>query len=102
MARLVIVLICLTLAIAFGGVESSAKALSSNIDVTVVDDLAEYLDANPDVKLLEPLTKQISVAAPKEGPSPRFGITYKSGKRINGKSNSCPLNKCGIHQWKSV
>lgn len=81
MARLVVVSACLALVLATSCVECSNGALSSSLEIAVVQNLTEYLKANPNVKLLQRLIKEPLAAAP----SPRLQITYKIGNRINGK-----------------
>lgn len=80
MARLVVVSVCLAFVLATSCVRCSNDALSSSLEVAVVQNLTEYLKANPNVKLLQRLNKEPLTAAP----SPRLQITYKIGNRING------------------
>lgn len=80
MSRQLVVFFGVALAFVFTSVNCSTEALGSGISVTVVQNLTEYLEKNPDVKLLEPLIAEI----PADGPSPRLKITHKVGQRIKG------------------
>lgn len=80
MARVVLISIFVALIILFSSVECSNDAPSTNIELTVVQNLTDYLRANPDVKLLHPLIKEPLTA----GPSPRIKLIYKTGNRVNG------------------
>lgn len=78
MARQFAIVLSLVLAFAFSAVHCAPK--QSNVEVTVVQNLTEYLQANPDIKLLE----QLEAEPLARGPTPRLGITYKQGARIRG------------------
>lgn len=70
----------LILIVAFSSVACSTETLSSNIEVTVVNNLTEYLSANTDIKLLE----QLSSEPLQRSFSSKLGYTYKQGGRIIG------------------
>lgn len=62
-------------------VSIAAENQKTNVNVAVVESIAEYLSENPDAKLLQPLKKEV---APKSV-SPYILITYRLGNRISGK-----------------
>lgn len=80
MTRLVLISIFVALTVNIISVECSNDAPSTNIELTVVQNLTDYLRANPDVKLLHPMIKEPLTA----GPSPRTKLIYKTGNRVNG------------------
>lgn len=75
MAKLIIVSIVLSLVLAINSVKIPENNLNAN--VVVVDNLDEYLKENPNVKLLEQLTRE-------DGPSPATAFTYRLGNRVSG------------------
>lgn len=79
MARFVAFFACLALFSV--SVECSKEDLNSNVKVAIVESLSEYLRENPEVKLLQPLVKEVQT----KGVSPKNSITYRLGNRISGK-----------------
>lgn len=67
-------------AVAFSSVVCSTETVSSNIEVTAVNNLTEYLSANTDIKLLQ----QLSAEPLQRSLSSRLGYTYRHGGRIRG------------------
>lgn len=69
------------LALLFASVQCSEENLK-NVKVAVVESLADYLKENPDVKLLQPLEKEVRTKS--SSIWPYILITYRLGNRING------------------
>ncbi|XP_055309445.1 uncharacterized protein LOC129573178 [Sitodiplosis mosellana] len=79
MFRLSVFAICLVSALALNCVECSDKALESKIEFNFVQNLTDFLAANPGIQL-EQLDKEVSY----DGPSSRIQLTHRLGNRING------------------
>lgn len=77
MVRTEIIVVGLILAVTFHSVECSNAELGS--DIHVVESLAEFLNANPGVKL-QPLMKEEKT----DGPSPYIQLIHRAGGRISG------------------
>lgn len=80
MARLGIFAVGLFLAVAFNYVACSSDEIQSDIQVSVVPDMAKYMLENPGLKV-EALVKDMKV----NGPSQYATLTYRIGRRIAGK-----------------
>lgn len=75
-------IICLALTLV--SVECSTNETNSNLKVTVVESLSEYLKENPDVKVLYTLEKKVQTQY-----ASSYGlnqIAYTIGKRERGKN----------------
>lgn len=57
----------------------SDKSTSNDVDVFVVDSLDEYLDQNPDVKIVDELERAETLEI-----EDRVEIVYRIGQRVNG------------------
>lgn len=79
MARFVAFIACLALFLV--SAECSKENLDNNVKVAIVESLSEYLREHPEVKLLQPLIKDVQT----KGVSPKILITYRLGNRIAGK-----------------
>lgn len=79
MAHLKILAVSLVLAVALNLVTSSRDEIPSNIEVSVVPDIGEFLIENPDLEVL-PLVKDIK----SDDVSPYLTFTYTLGSRIPG------------------
>lgn len=93
MVRVQTVAICLALALIHNLVDCAPESLESNVAVTVVQNLTEFLEQNPKAKLLQELEKELLPAQA----SLRLQIVYKVGNRISGikaefQSNGIVLN----------
>lgn len=95
MVRVQTVAICLALALIHNLVDCAPEgaSLESNVAVTVVRNLTEFLEQNPKAKLLQELEKELLPAQA----SLRLQIVYKVGNRISGikaefQSNGIVLN----------
>lgn len=87
MARQVIFVIGLVLAVAFNFVEGSLD--QSNFAVNVVSDMDKFLNENPGVKA-QPLIKQTRMAA-----TPYAHLIYRIGGRVAGKlKNTTVVSIC--------
>lgn len=80
MARQLIFVVGLVLAAAFNLAEGSIDALESNIKVTIVSDIDQFLNENPGLKA-QPLIKQTQTA----GAEQYVRLLYRIGSRISGK-----------------
>lgn len=72
-----IIVVGLILAVTFHSVANAE--LGSDIRINVVESLAEFLNANPGVKL-QPLMKEEKT----DGPSPYIQLIHRAGGRISG------------------
>ena len=79
MVRLSIFAICLVSALAFNFVECSDNAFESKIEFNFVQNLTDFLAANPGIQL-EPLVKEVSY----DESSSRVRLVHRIGNRING------------------
>lgn len=92
MVRVEMVAICLGLALTYNFVECSGAATEaeSNVAVSVVQNLTEFLEQNPNVRLLQEFEEEPSLAGKA---SVRMLINYKVGNRISGmKQESQPIS----------
>ena len=80
MAHLEIFAVALILGVAFNFVACSSDEIQSNIEVSVVPDMAKYLIENPGLKL-QPMIKEVKT----NGPSQYTTLTYRLGYRVAGK-----------------
>lgn len=84
MVRSVVFIACFVL------IFTSSLCSEQNVEVTVVGSLSEYLRENPNVKLLQPLVKDVSKT---KDVSQLILITYRLGNRINGIYKTITNNK---------
>ncbi|XP_031628579.1 uncharacterized protein LOC116344251 [Contarinia nasturtii] len=79
MARLNIFAVCFVSLFLYNFAQCSNKALDSNVEVNFVQNLTDFLQQNPGIKL-EPLEKIVK----SNDPSTRIQIVHRIGNRIPG------------------